>query len=74
MAQVNLRLRKWGNSIGVVVPQEVLIGEKAKEGDEVKVIIKKKKSDLRKLWGKYKFKQPTEEIMKEIDKELYNDN
>ncbi len=73
MTEVNLRLRKWGNSIGVVIPQEVLIWENAKEGDEVKIIIRKKKADLRNLWGKYKFKQSTDEIMREIDKELYND-
>jgi len=73
MEEIKVKLRKWGNSIGVVIPQEVLSSERAKEGDEISIIIKKKKPDLKKLFGAYKFKQPTDEIMKEIDKELYND-
>jgi antitoxin component of MazEF toxin-antitoxin module len=73
MVQANLTLRRWGNSIGVVIPQNILSLENAKEGDEVSVIIKKKRPNLKKLYGAYKFKQSTDDIMKEIDKELYDD-
>lgn len=32
----------------------------------------KRKPDLRKFFGAYKFKQPVEEIMDEIDRDLYD--
>ena len=45
-----------------------------KEGDEVKTLImEEKKVNLRKLFGTFKFKKPTQQMMREIDKELYND-
>lgn len=73
MEQIKVKLRKWGNSLGVVLPQEILKAQNAKEGDEVFVIVKKERPNLRKLYGAYKFKQSTDEIMREIDRELYND-
>lgn len=73
MAEAKLRLRKWGNSLGIVIPQDVLEKERAKEGDELFILVKKGKPNLRKLFGSYKFKKSTEKIMKEIDRDLYND-
>ncbi|MBI2449801.1 hypothetical protein HYV49_05915 [Candidatus Pacearchaeota archaeon] len=34
---------------------------------------KSKKPNLRKLFGAHKFSKPTEQLMKEMDEELYND-
>jgi len=36
------------------------------------VIAKKKKADLRKIFGAHKFKKTTEQLMKETDSELYD--
>ncbi|MBS3080477.1 AbrB/MazE/SpoVT family DNA-binding domain-containing protein [Candidatus Pacearchaeota archaeon] len=73
MIELKSKLRKWGNSFGIVVPQKAIEEENIKEGDEITVLLGKKKPNLRKLFGAHKFKEPVEEIMKKIDKELYDD-
>ena len=74
MEEIKVRLRKWGNSIGVVIPQEVLKNNNKKEGDEVTLLLPKQDANvLREMFGTLKTKKSTEQIMKEIDKELYND-
>ena len=35
--------------------------------------VKKKDNILRKMFGKHKFSKPTDQLMKEMDEELYND-
>ena len=71
MIEIKTRLRRWGNSLGVIVPQKVIESEKVKEGDEITLLVSNKKPNLRKLYGKHKFKKPVEQIMKEMDKDLY---
>jgi putative addiction module antidote len=73
MEEIKVKLRKWGNSIGVVIPQEVLKNNNKKEGDEVTILMPKENNVLREMFGTLKAKKSTEQIMKEIDKELYND-
>lgn len=44
---------------------------KSDEGDDVTVLFRKEKSNLRKLFGAHKFSKSVKKLMKEIDKELY---
>lgn len=48
-------VRKWGNSLGVVIPREEASKEGIRENDEVEVVLRKA-VDIRQLFGKYKFK------------------
>ncbi len=74
MIEIKTKLRKWGNSFGIVVPQKAIEEEKIKEGDEVTILLRKEKGNvLREMFGTFKFDRPVEEIMKEIDKDLYDD-
>ena len=75
MLELKSKLRKWGNSFGIVVPVKNLEKEKIQEGDEVDVLIRKKekRNVLKETFGTIKFKSSIKEIMKESDKELYND-
>ncbi len=74
MIEIKTKLRKWGNSFGIVVPQKAVEETKAREGDEIVVLIAKNKENvLRETFGTAKFKKPIEQIMRETDKELYND-
>jgi len=57
----------------VVVPQKFIESENAKEGDDVRIFISLDKVDLRKMFGKHKFSRSTDEIMREIDEDLYDD-
>ena len=74
MIEIKTKLRKWGNSFGIVVPQKAVEETKAREGEEIVVLIAKNKENvLRETFGTAKFKKPIEQIMRETDKELYND-
>ena len=53
--QARSKLKRWGNSFGVVVPREIVDKEGLKEGEEVEISVRKA-SDIQHLFGKYKFK------------------
>ncbi len=75
MIELKSKLRRWGNSLGVIVPQKVIENEKVQEGDQITILIKIEKEDniLEEMFGTFKFKKSIEKLMKEVDKELYND-
>ncbi len=64
--QLNAKLKRWGNSYGVVVPKEVVEKEGLREGEVVEVIVRKA-IDVKRLYGKYPFKdlQAQKEKMRE---------
>ena len=65
--QLNIKAKKFGGSIGIIIPKEIIIKEKISPEDTLKVNIEKT-SDLSFLWGKWKdIQKSTDEIMKEID-------
>ncbi len=71
MIELKARLRKWGNSFGIVVPQRIIQEENVREGEEVTVLMKKTKGNvLRETFGTHKFKKSVKELMKETDEEL----
>ena len=71
MIERETKLRAWGNSIGLVIPKEDVIKENLRPDQKVKVIITPIKTvKVKDIFGKLKFKRNTEEIMKEVDKEL----
>ena len=74
MIEIKTKLRRWGNSFGIVVPQEAVKNSGVKEGEELIVLMKKEenKNVLKEMFGTFKFKKSTKEIMKEIDKELWD--
>ncbi len=68
------KLKKWGNSFGVIIPKEIVDSNKFKAGQEIEcMIIEDSKKRFDELFGslKGKFKKSTEEMMREMDKELY---
>tara|TARA_Y100000310_G_scaffold343192_1_gene449726 strand:- start:535 stop:768 length:234 start_codon:yes stop_codon:yes gene_type:complete len=71
MIEIKSKIRKWGNSFGIVVPQQVIGNEKIKEGDEVSVFINKNEDNvLADMFGSLKFSKPTDQLLKEVRKEL----
>jgi antitoxin component of MazEF toxin-antitoxin module len=73
MVEIKVKTRKWGNSIGIIIPKEVVKKEKIKPRQEVSILLIKNSSALKKTFGtmKDKIKEPTQRIMDEIDRELY---
>ena len=76
MAQmIKGKLKKWGNSFGVVIPKEIVDSQKLKENEEVEIlIIKKNRNILKESFGILKFKKTTDQMMREMDRELYPDD
>ncbi len=71
MIEYETKLRKWGNSIGLIIPKEDAKREGLRDDESVRaVIIPKKSLKVKDIFGKLKLKRSTEEIMRETDKEL----
>ena len=71
MIEYETKLRKWGNSIGLIIPKEDAKREGLRDDESVRVVIIPKKSlKVKDIFGKLKLKRSTEEIMKETDREL----
>lgn len=49
------KIRRWGNSFGVLIPKDIVEKEGLREGEEVQVSVTKT-SDIKHLFGKYPFR------------------
>jgi len=71
MIECKAKLKNWGNSIGLIIPKEEAKKEKLHTDQEVKVIISPMNmTKVKDIFGKLKFKKSTEQMMREVDKEL----
>ena len=59
------KIRKWGNSFGVLVPKELLKKENFKVNEEVIIKVEKKK-DISKVFGILRTERTTRDLMREI--------
>lgn len=75
MIECKTTTRKWGNSIGVTLPKEVIDQGNIKENEQITLLIPIKKTNLKELFGtlKGKWKKSAQEIKDETRAELYND-
>ena len=73
MIEAESELKIWGNSFGIIVPKEIVKEEKLNEGDKIFLLITKKTDALRKTFGTAKFKRSTAEILREGDKESWDE-
>ena len=67
--EIECKTKKWGSSIGIVIPSEVIKKENIGPNETIKVIIRK--NPLAKiLWGlgPVKDKRSTDEIIRELRK------
>ena len=71
MMEIKARTKKWGNSIGVIIPKEVIRQQNIKPDQEITLMISKKPITKGKdIWGTFKFKKSTEQLMREVDKDF----
>ena len=73
MIEVETKVRKWGRSFGVVIPKEKVKEEGIKENETITLLIGKKRNVLREVFGTFKFKKSTEEMLRESDRECWNE-
>ena len=73
MIEIDGQLKKWGNSIGLRLSKKDLSRNRFKLNQKVKVLIVPERNILKETFGTGKFRGSTEKLLKQVDKELYND-
>ena len=74
METINTKVKKWGNSFGVILPADMVRQNNLKEGTNIEIRINTKdKTRVKDIFGilKGKLTKDTDEMMKEVDKELW---
>jgi len=65
--ETQIRAKRFGGSIGVIIPREIVERERIQEDDTLEINVKKI-ANLDFLWGAWRdVKKPTQRIMEEID-------
>lgn len=66
--EIKTRAKKWGSSLGIILPKSVIKARKIRENDDIIIEIKNRPI-AGKLFGKLKnWKKPTQEIKDEMRK------
>ena len=76
MTEAILETKKWGNSVGIILPKEILEAEQIKgEHEKLFVLVRKQDKTMKETFGalKGRLKKPTQQLKDEIRKELYDD-
>jgi len=82
MEQINVRAKKWGNSIGIVLPKFIVEKEKIDEGTDLVVNVRAKKrttvADLMELGRRLNIikklqKINTRKALKEVDEAFWSE-
>ena len=56
MVECDVTTRKWGNSLGITLPKEIVEEAHLKENEEIKILILKKSQTAEHLFGMFKGK------------------
>ena len=69
--EVETKTKKWGSSLGIIIPKEIVRKERIREGQEIKIdILSKKKTTGADIFGKLKLKKPIQILLNETDKDF----
>lgn len=70
METINTKVKKWGNSFGIILPADIVRTNEIKEGTDIEVRINtKNKTKVRDIFGilKGKLIRDTDDLLKEVD-------
>ncbi len=74
MNTIAAQIQDWGDSLGVAISPQMAEKNKLKAGDKVEMLLLKKSKVIADSFGELKdWKKPTDQIMKEIDQELWGE-
>ena len=63
--------KKWGSSLGIIIPTKIVKTEQIQAGQKIRVdILSKKKTTGADIFGKFKFKKPIQVLLDETDKDF----
>lgn len=66
---IEVKTKRWGNSIGIVIPSESVERLNLKPEEEIIIEIEKKNNVLKELFGKAKFKKPAKKMIEDFRKD-----
>ena len=68
MEQFEAIPKKWGNSVGITIPSDVIKDENIGLNRKIEVlVIGNRRKKLKRIFGTLKLKKPTQRVMEEID-------
>ena len=73
METKDIKVRKWGNSFGIVIPKDIIEKQDIKEGITVRINIQvKDKTTAKDIFGilKGRIKKDTDVLLKEVNKDF----
>jgi len=73
MIEVETKLKRCGRSFGIIIPMEKVKEANLAENETLDVVVTKKKNPLQETFGKLKFKKSTKELLKESDREAWDE-
>ena len=67
-----IKIKKWGSSLGIVIPKEIIKRENLKQNQSIRILAveTKSKTKVKDIFGKLKFKKSTQKILDEVDRDL----
>ena len=69
--EILTKTKKWGSSLGIIIPKKIIREERIKDGQEIRInILSKKKTIGRDIFGKLKFKKPIQVLINETDRDF----
>ena len=74
MEIIETKIKKWGNSYGVIIPSKIMSDQKIKENQNIKILIlNDSQKVLKETFGslKGKLKKTSQEMKDELRRELY---
>ena len=73
MENINTKVKKWGNSFGIILPAEIIKQNKIREGTNIEIrLITKDKTKVKDIFGilKGKLTRDTDDLLKEVDRDF----
>jgi len=61
------KAKKWGNSIGLVIPAEVVHQERIRPGDAVELVVRRRIPRLEELGGTLRLRHKLEDLLREME-------
>ena len=73
MIEVQLMVKKWGNSLGMIIPAEIVQNRKLKEGSTIEILIPEhKKMNIADLFGSLKDAKIDAQKMKDESRKIWD--
>ncbi|KKK80745.1 hypothetical protein LCGC14_2820420 [marine sediment metagenome] len=70
--EIETETRKWGSSLGIIIPKKIVEKENLKQKQKIKILAieTEQKTSVKDIFGKLKFKRPIQEILDEVDRDF----